>query len=66
MKEWTILWLFSWTILDILSQIMIRKEEKIVKYITKSNMVQINEPKSLKLASKCREYMNALDMKGTS
>ena len=45
MKEWAILWLFSWTILDILSQIMFGKEEKIGKYITKSTMVEINEPK---------------------
>ena len=42
---WTVSWLFSWTVLDILSQIMIRKEDKIGKYITKSTMVEINELK---------------------
>ena len=66
MKEWTILWLFSWTILDTLSQILMGKEEKIGKYITKSSIGEINEPKLPIATSKCKEVMNTLDMKGTS
>ena len=45
---------------------MIVKRGENRQYITKSTMVEINDSKLQIATSNCKEFMNALDMKGAN